>query len=200
MSVAEKKKHYSVAEYLAMEVMADHRSEYFDGEIYAMSGGTLNHSRICRNIARTVEVALDGTSCEVFGQDLAVWLQSENSFVYPDLSVVCGPPEVMDKTNRQITNPFLIVEVLSESTEAFDRGGKFRMYRTLESLKSYVLIDQWDAIVEVYRQDKNGEWRFHSYNGMDSSIHLPNLNVELTLADIYRRVDFEPRKKLKASE
>lgn len=193
MSVVERKKRYSIEEYLELEAKADFRSEYHDGEIYAMSGGTLNHSLISQNMSRAIGNAFGNSGCLIFGPDLAVHIEKANSFVYPDLSIVCDNPQVRDGSLRQLTNPILVVEVLSKSTEAFDRGGKFQKYQTLPSLKSYVLIDQWEPIVEVFHKDDQGEWRYHAFKGMDSVLALPTLNLELEMADIYARVLFEPK-------
>lgn len=183
-----------------MEVVADYRSEYHGGEIYAMSGGTGNHSLITQNFSRVLGNSLLEKDCVLFGSDLAVYLEAANSFSYPDVSVVCGEPTYRNESKLQLTNPFLIVEVLSKTTEAFDRGGKFQKYQTLPSLKSYVLVDQWDAIIEVFHQDAQGEWRYNAFKGTDSMVAFPNLNVELKLGDIYRRVNFEPKELLEGAE
>ena len=133
----EKKRFYSKEEYLEMEAVADRKSEYHNGEIFAMSGGSPNHSTICFNLNRQIGEAIDNKNCRGFESNMKLAIEKNNSYVYPDLMVGCGDVELAENTNDAITNPMLIIEVLSPGTEYFDRSLKFAYYRSLHSLKEY---------------------------------------------------------------
>ncbi len=190
MSIAEKKSNYSHEEYLALEKENDFKSQYYQGEIFGMSGGTANHSRISINSGRELSIALRGKDCDVFNSDLMVRIEAADAFVYPDLSVVCGKEDFYKDNTRILLNPTIIVEVLSETTERFDRGSKFRKYQTIPSLKEYVLIDQWEAQIDVFRPIEDGKWELTTYSGLDGLLKLESISVEIPLIEIYRRVNF----------
>jgi Uma2 family endonuclease len=182
--------HVTPEEYLAAERLSEIRSEYLDGGVYPMTGASLNHIQIVSNI--TVELAnqLRGRPCRVLQSELKIRLQESRKFFYPDVTVLCDEPQFHDERRDIILNPLIVVEVLSKSTEAFDRGAKFRAYRTLESLKEYVLVAQDSPSVEQYVKDGNGSWKLVEAVGIESSLALPSIGCTLNLGAVYDKVDF----------
>lgn len=189
MALAKRKK-YTPEEYLALEGKAEYRSEYDGGEIVAMVGGSINHARIIRNVDRYFDRSLR-ESCESLTTDIKVRVESHRKFYYPDVFVICGQPEFYQQRNDTITNPVLIIEVLSNSTEAKDRGEKMLAYRTLESLQEYVLISQTKPIVEKYTKDSAGNWIHTAIIGLKSSVKFESVDIELNLENIYQRIEFK---------
>lgn len=177
----------TVAEYLAMEATSLEKHEYHDGEIYAMAGGTPNHSLLANNAGRFIGNALSGKACRVFNSDLMLAM-SESRFVYPDLTVVCGKPEFYEVNSNAINNPTLIVEILSESTADYDRGGKFTRYRKIETLQEYVLIEQETVRVEVWHQLEKNVWRITTYESLEQHVALQSLGVEVAMLDLYENI------------
>ena len=180
----------SPEEYLALERAAEFKSEYFNGRVYAMSGGSRAHSAIAINLARAFSLALDHTPCLVFSSDLRLRVPETGLYTYPDLSVVCSEPEFADDYVDTLLNPIVVVEVLSKSTEAHDRGLKFINYRKLASLQEYVLIAQAEPRVEVFRRRGPGEWALSESGGQGAICRLESIGAEIALADIYRKVAF----------
>lgn len=181
----------SIEEYLALEKETDTKYEYHDGEVYAMAGGTPTHSLIANNAGRSLGNALLGKRCYAYNSDLRV-ATSRNKYFYPDVSVVCGKVTFFEELKNAATNPVLIVEVLSEETEAYDRGGKFMRYRMIESFREYVLIDQRLPFVEVFYKNDLNTWEYRAYTDLEGLIHLHSLEVDIPLADLYLGVDFPP--------
>lgn len=188
MSALPKEKLYSPAEYLELEEKAEFRSEYENGEIAAMAGGSLNHARITRNIDRAFGNRLRET-CESLTTDVKVRVEKYQKFYYPDVLVICGEPEFYLNRNDTIINPILIVEVLSDSTEAKDRGEKFGAYQALESLQEYILVSQTYAKVEQFTRQNDSSWKYQATIGEGSEIRLESINIELPLAEIYQRIN-----------
>ena len=188
MSALTKKKKYTPEEYLALEEKAEFRSEFDNGEIVAMAGGSITHIRITSNISRTIGNRVT-ENCESLATDMKVWVESVSKFYYPDVTVLCGKPNFYEKRNDTITNPILIVEVLSDSTEAKDRGEKFFAYQTLTSLQEYVLVSQDKAVVEHFVRQNDGSWKYQATIGLKSTVKLESIEVELTLEEIYKRVE-----------
>jgi Uma2 family endonuclease len=180
--------YYTAAEYLALEETAEYRSEYFGGEIFAMAGSTPNHDRICGECGRLIGNALLDSKCEVFTSNMKVKIEHSNAYYYPDLSAACGKSKF--DQDGILTNPTLIIEVLSDSTVDFDWGKKFMRYRQISSLKEYVLISQKEPCIDVFYKTEEGDWNFLSYEGMDAVVELRSLGIQLKLSDIYRRVEF----------
>ena len=188
MTALPKKKRYTSEEYLALEEKAEYKSEYDDGQITAMAGGTLNHARIIGNIDRVFGSKLRQT-CESLTTDVKVRVENYRKFYYPDVLVICGEPIFYQKRNDTIVNPVLIVEVLSDSTEAKDRGEKMLAYRTLESLREYVLVLQSKAIVEQFTKNADGNWMHRATIGLKSIVKFESIEVEMTLSEIYQRIE-----------
>ncbi len=189
MGEAALKTDLSIKEYLAFEKEAAVRHEYHAGEIFSMAGGTRNHGKLGLNIGTELNLLERGRECTTFNGDVKIWIATESSFVYPEASVVCGPIETSEHDPNAITNPLLIAEVLSDSTEAYDRGKKFRYYRSLPSFREYLLIDQEHPIVSIYFKNDQGTWEMGEVSGLDSKIHLRSLDAEIMMADLYRNVE-----------
>jgi len=182
--------HVTPEEYLAAERLSETRSEYLDGGVFPMPGGTANHVRIVANLTTELVLQLRGRNCDVLPVDMKVRLQESRKFFYPDVSVVCGELQYHDERKDIILNPDLVIEVLSPSTEAFDRGVKFQAYRTLETLKEYVLVAQDNPLVEQYVRNGDGRWTLTAVVGLESSLTLPSIECTLNLSAVYNRVDF----------
>ncbi|MCX7851962.1 MAG: Uma2 family endonuclease [Caldilineales bacterium] len=179
----------SEEDYFRHEESADYRSEYRDGEIVAMAGATVNHNQIVGNLYTALRTRME-RSCRVFATDLRLFVKRHGFYTYPDVMVICGRLQFAPGRMDTVTNPVLIVEVLSPSTEAYDRGRKFEFYRSLESLQEYVLVDQDRFLVEHYRRREDGTWLLTTCERPDDILHLPALGVDLPLAVIYERVEW----------
>jgi Uma2 family endonuclease len=155
MTAIPKKKFYTVEGYLELEKTADYKSEYYFGEIFAMAGGTPQHSELCSNVGWAVKNALQGKPCKVYNSNLQVELSTKGHYKYPDLTVICDQPQSSQKNKNALTNPMLIVEVLSEGTADYDKNGKFFSYRQIPSFREYVLIYSDMALVLVYTKQTN---------------------------------------------
>lgn len=176
-------------EYLEIERKAEFKSEYVSGQMFMMAGGTPRHSEIAFNIGGELHVKLKGKPCHGFNSDLRV--RAGTLFTYPDATVVCGQPEYHDDKGDTLTNPTVVVEVLSKSTEAYDRGEKFARYKRLASLKEYVLVSQRRPLIDVYRRQEDGSWNVVTAEGLDARIALESIDCTLALADIYENVALE---------
>jgi Uma2 family endonuclease len=176
-------------EYLEMERRSTIKHEYLNGQVYAMSGASYEHTQIASNVARLLGNQLENRECDVVLNDLRVRVSPTGLYTYPDVVVICGEPRFSDSQMDTLLNPVLIVEVLSPTTEAYDRGDKFSHYRTLESLTDYILLSQNRQRIEHYYKQADGEWRFRAAETEGSSITVTSLGVTLDLATIYRRVN-----------
>jgi len=181
---------YSVEDYFFVDVGSPIRHEYFDGEIHAMSGGTRTQARIAVNVVAALHVMLGGTRCEAFHGDMRVRTPS-GLYTYPDASVVCGTAETVDVEERTtLLNPVVIVEVLSDSTRRYDRGQKFENYRSIPSLREYLLVEQTGPSVELRRRGAENEWTSSTFESLDQTVRLESIDVDLKLSTIYERVEF----------
>ncbi|MDP5169408.1 MAG: Uma2 family endonuclease [Bacteroidia bacterium] len=178
--------HISIQDYLRMEASAEVRHEFHRGEVYAMAGGTFNHSVLGTNITTELSLAARKNGCTTFNGDMRIRIDSMNCFLYPEVSVVCGEAESSQHDPNTIINPSLIVEVLSESTEAYDRGEKFFLYQQLESFREYVLIDQHKPLVSHFFKHDDGIWEFKNVYGLDQLLRIEILKVDIPLATIFR--------------
>ncbi|MFL6284774.1 MAG: Uma2 family endonuclease [Pyrinomonadaceae bacterium] len=177
-------------EYLAAERLSDYRSEYLDGGVYPMTGGSINHNQITINLILELGAQLRARPCRVLGVDLKVRLPDSRKFFYPDVVAICDELQIHDDRKDIILNPDLVIEVLSPSTEAFDRGAKFRAYQTIESLKEYVLVSQNEPLIEQYVRNGEGKWTYAAAEGLDSTLTLPSIECTLNLSAVYDKVDF----------
>ena len=179
---------YTPEEYLEFERKSEIRHELIDGEIYEMAGAVRRHNRISVNVLRLLDNQLLERDCNVYGSDMRVKITVAGNYTYPDIVAVCGEEIFEDATEDTLVNPMLIVEVLSKSTEAYDRGGKFEYYQTIESFQEYVLITQEPFRVEQYvRKDKN-VWTYFEFRKSEDVVKLNSIDCELVLQDIYHKI------------
>lgn len=195
MAAQRQQEFYAPSEYLAMEEQSEIRHEYFDGEIVAMAGGSINHNQIVGNAAGELRNALRGKSRRVFSTDLKVALSGRRFYLYPDIVVVCGKLELEPKRDDTVRNPTLLIEVLSKSTEAFDKSEKFELYRSIPSLQEYVMIDQKRVFVEHYRKQGRADklhplWVLETLTELSETLELESVGVTLTVAALYEQVEF----------
>lgn len=188
---SEEKRYYSPEEYLELETAADYKSEYQDGKIIPMTGGTPNHNRIALNLSSALNFGLKKQPFDVFINDLRLWIPQKRLYTYPDVMVVDGQLELVEGRKDTITNPVMIAEVLSKSTEDYDRGGKFKLYRSIPTLKEYVLIAQYEMHVEQFSKMDDNKWVLSEYDGENALLALSSVPFQVSLGDIYDRVEFE---------
>ena len=179
--------YFTPEEYIALERKAEYKSEYFDGHIIAMSGASSKHNLITGDIFYGLYPQLIGHGCDIFISDMRVRASLGDAYFYPDVVVVCGEPEFEDDVFDTLLNPILIVEVLSPSTEAYDRGEKFTRYKHLASLQEYVLVSQDKVSIEHHRRHGK-QWMLSHYRALEEVLQLPAIGCELPLRDIYARV------------
>ncbi len=175
-------------EYLKIERQAEYKSEYADGVVYAMAGGSEAHNLIAGNALTELNLQLRETRCKVYPSDMKVYAPNDNRFYYPDVSVVCEDTRFVDDHKDVILNPILIIEVLSESTAAYDRGKKFQAYQQIESLREYVLVAQDEAVIEKYGRQGNRDWLYTKITGIDQYVELSSVSCRILLRSIYAKV------------
>ncbi|MDF1501569.1 Uma2 family endonuclease [Roseisolibacter sp. H3M3-2] len=176
-------------EYLRLERAAEARSEYYRGRVYAMSGASRQHARIVLNLGVALHGQLAGGACEPFVADLRTKVRASGFYTYPDVVVSCGDAETEDELRDTLLNPALIVEVLSPSTEAYDRGEKFALYRELDTLRTYVLVAQDRPHVEVFEREGD-RWMLREVSGIDATLDLPTIGASVPLRELYARVEW----------
>jgi len=188
----QKKNKMTPGEYLALERSSlDIKHEFFDGDVFAMVGAGINHNRININLAGELRnrFKADNSPCEVLSNDMRVKI--ENNYTYPDIVIFCGDAQFEDNKFDTLTNPVIIIEILSDSTEAFDRGDKFTYYRAISALKEYILVSQKKYHVEQYIRSDNGKWEYRSYESPDQMLNMESVNCDVLLSEIYLNVNFE---------
>ena len=179
-------------QYLEAERKAEYKSEFYSGQMFAMAGASRRHNVIVGNVVRRLGNLLSGRPCETYPSDMKVLVQANGLYTYPDVTVVCGEPEFLDRQGDVLLNPQLIVEVLSDSTEAYDRGAKWRLYQELASLREYVLVSQSATRIERYARQGDGRWLYEAADGIEASVMLESLGIALPLSEVYERVAFAP--------
>ena len=185
-----KKTHLSLAEYNQLEEETNQRYEYHDGEVFAMAGGDPIHGAIAGNLIGLLHSALRPKDCTVLTSDVKFYIPSINRSLYPDVSVVCGPSERSDNDTKALTNPILLIEVLSDSNAAYDKGTKFHYYSELPSLREYVLVEQHEWKVETrYRSTPDELWQMDWFSGEEAQVRLRSVDLTLPMADLYRRTE-----------
>ena len=177
-------------QYLEIERKADRKSEYIDGQMYAMAGVSRNHDRIVINVLVTLGPQLRGSSCEMTSADFRIQIPAFGIYTYPDVSVMCGPPQCTDEVRDTFTNPCLIVEVLSDSTKNYDRGEKFRYYRSLPSFVEYLLLAQDEMRAERHVRQPDGTWVMREFLAAADKIELLSIGCAVILGELYERVVF----------
>lgn len=179
------KDRYTIEEYLEMENAATEKHEYYNGEIFAMSGAKLHHNIITSNLMIALGNKLKGKPCRPFGSDMRIHIPANTLFTYPDISVMCGEIESRDNDDMNFLNPTVIIEVLSPSTKNYDRGEKFRLCRDIPSLKEYILVDSETVAVEAFHINSSGRWELFEYKGISDSLNVKAIDVVLSLNEIY---------------
>ncbi len=191
MTTQTEKRYYTVEEYLALEETAEYKSEYHDGEIVPMTGGTTNHNKIALNFSTNFKIAMRRQNYEIFIGDVRVWIPRYRRHVYPDVMVIQGEPIYAGTGTTTVTNPLLIVEVLSNSTKNHDRGDKFDYYRSIPEFREYILIDQYTYRVEQYAKLDDNRWSIAYYESAEAVLSLSAIEFQISLLDIYDRVNFD---------
>jgi Uma2 family endonuclease len=189
MTTQIQKRQYTREEYLALEETAEYKSEYRDGEIIPMAGGTTNHNRIAVNVSSHLNFGLKQQNADVFAGDVRLWIPHYKIYTYPDVMVILEKPIYEGKGTTTVTNPLIIIEILSSSTSNYDKGKKFRYYRSIPSCKEYVLIDQYSYFIEHFSKTEDNKWLLTEYETEDARLVFNFINFEISLQDIYTRVD-----------
>ncbi|AFZ44270.1 protein of unknown function DUF820 [Halothece sp. PCC 7418] len=179
---------YTPQEYLEWESDAQIRHEFINGEIIPMAGGTTRHNLITGNIYITLRLGLKGKNAPVYMENVRLWIPASEVFTYPDLMILDGDPIYYENTQTTVTNPVVIIEVLSESTRDYDQGRKFGFYRSLEMLQDYVLVDQKKCLVMLYQRGNEKQWNLQILEELTEEIPLESLGTKITLADIYEGI------------
>ena len=185
---------YTLDQYRALEETAEFRSEYHDRRIVPMIGGTIDHNRIVRNLVRILDTAIRQEPYEVFTSDLRLWIPQYRKGTYPDVMVIADRPVFNDNRIDEVLNPCLIVEVLSKSTQGYDRGDKFLYYRSIPEFREYLLVSQSEYFIEHYQKTGERQWLLQEYRGNKAEITLKSVGVSLAVKDMYEGVNFELEK------
>jgi len=191
MIIQTDKQYYTPEEYLTLEEKATEKHEYRDGEIALMPGGTTNHNQIAGNFYKQFPLKIQNQDYYVYINDVRLWIAQYRIFTYPDVMVIKGKPMYEGKGTSNVTNPLIIVEVLSQSTRDYDRTDKFQYYRSIPEFREYILIDQYRFYVSQYFKQEDGKWIFNDYQGEESVLKLACDEFEISFQDLYERVDFE---------
>ncbi|MEG4226244.1 Uma2 family endonuclease [Microcoleus sp. N9_B2] len=184
-------RYFTPEEYLALEETAEYKSEYCDGVIIPMTGASTNHNHISLNMSIALRLALKGLDYNVFMGDVRLWMPKKRFYTYPDVMVILGKPEYYNNRKDTVINPQVIIEVLSKSTKSYDRSDKFQFYQTLPTFQEYILIDQSRVYIEHYCKLANKRWSYSQYDEEDTALVFNFFQVEVPLADMYEKVDFE---------
>ena len=187
---AKRKSYATVEQYLAIERVALEKSEYYDGEMFLMAGASEPHNAISANVVGILWSHFRKRGCRVYGSDLRIYTKTTGLFSYADAVVVCGKPEFYDQEKDILTNPMLIVEVLSPTTAEYDKGKKFELYKGSPSFQDYLLIEQREPKVEHWQKLETGEWLLSQYVGLNAVLEIPRYELHIPLSDIYLNVDF----------
>ena len=186
------KKKYTIEEYLEMENAAIEKHEYYQGEIFAMSGAKLTHNIITSNLQSYLGQRLKGKPCKPFGSDLRIHIEKNTLFTYPDISIICGDVITLNNDEWNALNPTIIIEVLSPSTKNYDRGEKFKLYRDIPTLKEYILIDSEFISIEAFYINTHGNWELKEYKSIDETLYLHTIQASLELREIYEGIKALP--------
>lgn len=180
---------FTPEQYLEIERAAEYKSEYFNGEIFAMAGAKEAHNLLVAHMVRELDQQLRAQPCRVYPSDMRVRVSPTGLYTYPDVTAVCGEPRFVDDQRDTLLNPTLLVEVLSPSTEAYDRGRKFESYKSIESLREYLLVASDRIHADLYTRQENGRWLLTSADRLEDSLAIESVGAHLTLADLYEKVE-----------
>jgi len=184
-AVAYNKQKISIEEYLEMENAALEKHEYYQGEIFAMSGAKVPHNAIASNLLVELGMKLKGKKCKPFNSDQRIHIPSNTLFTYPDISIICGEVITLNNDEWNALNPSVIIEVLSKSTKNYDRGEKFKLYRDINTLKEYILVDSESIHIEVFRLNEKKHWELEEYNDINASLEVKAINEQILISEIY---------------
>jgi Uma2 family endonuclease len=183
---------YSVEEYLESEEKSLEKHEFYQGEIFAMAGASVEHNQIVSNTLADINAHLKGgKKCQVFPSDLRIYIEANSLFTYPDLSIICGEIQTLENYKDNVTNPSVLIEVLSPSTADYDRGGKFKLYRDIPSLKEYILISSTEILIEKYEKQNDGTWVLHEYKNATDIFTISTIGLQLAVNSFYENVVFK---------
>ncbi|MCH5599669.1 Uma2 family endonuclease [Niabella ginsengisoli] len=179
------KSHYTVAEYLEMEKASDEKHEFFNGEVFAMAGAGRRHNVISSKLMGELYIRLKDSDCLPFGSDLRLHIPENTLFTYPDISIICGDITPSNEDEDTAILPVVLIEILSPSTKNYDRGGKFKLYRDIPSLKEYLLVDSESVNIEAFRLNASEHWELEEYKTLNSSLNIKALDISIGLTEIY---------------
>lgn len=177
--------------YLEMERASDTKHEYYKGEVFAMSGASWEHNVIVKNINTLVLPFLKGKPCDMFGSDLRIHIPENTLYTYPDFSIICGKPETNDEEKDTIIKPSAIIEVLSKSTKDYDRGSKFMLYRSINTLNEYITVDSLSISIEIYTRNPDNTWILSEFKQLSNQFVISTIGLTMLLKDVYEDVAFE---------
>lgn len=189
MSAVPAPKYISIEEYLTAEEVSDVKHEYYKGEVFAMAGGSIAHNQIVSNSIAAINDFLRNKECQVFPSDLKVHNEANTLFTYPDISIICGKIERWNNRIDTVTNPVVLIEILSQSTKGYDRDHKFRLYRSIASVKEYILISSLEILVERYTKQATGFWNFRETANPDDAFQIETIGFSCPVRDLYRNVE-----------
>jgi Uma2 family endonuclease len=189
---AQPKQYITEQEYIEFERASATKHEYYAGQIYAMTGASRTHNLIAGNTLASLHTQLRRKPCQIFPSDMRVKIQKTGLHTYPDLVIICGEPQFTDDALDTLINPIVLIEILSPSTERYDRGMKSQHYRTIETLQDYILIEQDHYHIEYYSRQGNGQWLLQEATGIEARITIPSIGSTLLLEDVYEKVDIMP--------
>ncbi len=180
----------SPEDYLEIERQAEYKSEYYNGEMFAFAGAGFNHNIIAVNITTFLNNQLRSKSCIVFNSDMRLFVEAFNLYTYPDVMIVCGKVNFLDDNKDNVLNPLMIIEILSKSTESYDRGKKFEFYRSIPSLKEYVLVSSDRPLVEIFTKNEKNLWVLSDEKNLENLVKISSIGLDVPLKEIYFKVDF----------
>jgi len=184
-AIAYGKQKLTIEEYLRFEEESMEKHEYYQGEIFAMSGASSNHNIIFVNLLRDIAVALKGKPCRPYGPDMRMHIPENTLYTYPDISIYCGNLENSATDPDSVIKPAIIIEILSPSTKQYDRGGKFKLYRDIPTLKEYILVDSESVTIEAFRLNQKNNWELEEYKSPDQILSIPSVSLSVPVSEIY---------------
>jgi len=185
LAIAYGKQKISIDEYLEMENASSEKHEYYQGEIFAISGAKVPHNIIATNLVVALTIKLKGKSCRPFNSDQRIHVEANTLFTYPDISIICGDIITRNNDDYNVLNPTVLIEVLSRSTKNYDRGEKFKLYRDIPTLREYVLVDSESIHIEIFRLNANNHWELEEYNKDAQTVLIQAINTPLSIEEIY---------------
>jgi Uma2 family endonuclease len=191
MQIQTSSKYYTPEEYLELEEKSEFKNEYIDGEIIPMTGGTTNHNEISGNFYLHFKLKMRNQNYKIYMGDVKLWLERYQIYTYPDIMVIQGEPIYQGTGTTQVTNPLMIVEVLSKSTINYDKTDKFRFYRSLPELKEYIMINQYEYFIEQFAKNAEGQWVLTEYESVNDILSLKSIDFQIPFNDIYEGVNFQ---------